>query len=286
MPAMVPDTSPPPPRMPLIPHGLSPRDLHRGLTLTPKSRGVRKPGGHATFKYTEHGACPGSVLPRYVCGVDPCPCFLGTPMRPGGGLGGRSGAWLGKGWHVEGLLGTRGGSWDSPACLGARSVCLGTSSGPGKVSVCKGVAVVIADPPANPGSGLGASPAHRGTGRLPEGDFGMFSLEARVAHKGKAGAVMSRAVCVGRQGTCAADGSGINRVATARLVWLSVPCRHTCQPALAFPSSQGASQTPLHILPAMFWLHHSCRFPHLQDHTGTGTGGMEASCAQNHAGHL
>lgn len=80
VPAVVPDTSPPPPRMPLVPHGLGPRDLRRGLTLTPKSRGVRKPGGHATFKYTEHRACPGSVLPRYVCGVDPCPCFLETPM--------------------------------------------------------------------------------------------------------------------------------------------------------------------------------------------------------------
>lgn len=77
MPAVVLDTSCPPLRMPLDPHVSSPRDLSRGLTLTPKSRGVWKWGDRAAFEYAEQGAFPGSVIPRYVCGVGPCPHFLG-----------------------------------------------------------------------------------------------------------------------------------------------------------------------------------------------------------------
>lgn len=75
---------------------------------------------------------------------------------------------------------------------------------------------------------------------------------------------------MGRQGSCAADGSGINRMVHDVLVGLWVPSRHTCHPDLAFPSSQQASQIPLHILPAVFWLHRSCRLPTLQEPTKGG----------------
>jgi len=58
-------------------------------------------------------------------------------------------------------------------------VCSGTSSGPSRVSVCEGLAVVRADPAADPGSGLRASPAHRGTGRLLEGVLGCLLWKPR-----------------------------------------------------------------------------------------------------------
>lgn len=138
--------------------------LNRGLSLAPSSPGM-------------------SV------GLVPALVSWDTNVTFCGGLGGGLGAWLSKRQRVEGLLGTCWGSWASPTCLGERSVRSGTSSDPGGVSVCEGVAVALADPPANSGSGLGAFPAHRSTGRLPGGDFGTFSLEARVAHKGKGGAV-------------------------------------------------------------------------------------------------
>lgn len=81
VPAVVPDTSsPPPPRVPLDPQGSSPRDLSQGPALTPKSGGVDA-GGHTAFKYSEHRAHPGSVLSPQVClWGQSLPLFLGTAI--------------------------------------------------------------------------------------------------------------------------------------------------------------------------------------------------------------
>lgn len=124
-----------------------------------------KQGDGAAFKYAERGAFPGSILPRYVRGVGPCPCFLGHRCDLVGSWerGGRGLGWA-RGSVLRALLGTCWGSWAFPICLGERSVCSGTSSGAGRVSACKGrggggVAVVLADPPAHPGSGFGVSSA-------------------------------------------------------------------------------------------------------------------------------
>lgn len=108
VPAVVPDTSsPPPPRVPLDPQGSSPRDLSQGPALTPKSEGVDA-GGHTAFKYSEHRAHPGSVLSPQVClwGSVPAPISWDSHMT-WRGLEGGSGAWLARGSM---LLGTHGGS--------------------------------------------------------------------------------------------------------------------------------------------------------------------------------
>lgn len=59
----------------------------------------------------------------------------------------------------------------------------------------------------------------------------MFSLEARMAHKG-------------RQGSGAADGSDINRVAPAGLAEPSVLCRRTVVLLCLSQALQGGFQNP------------------------------------------
>lgn len=158
----------------------------------------------------------------------------------------------GKGKHVEGLLGTRGRSRASLACFGLRSICSETSSDPGGVSACEEIAVVFADPSANPGM----SPLRRGTGRLPGGDFGMFSLEARMAHEGKAGAVVPLELSVW-------EGRGaVMQMAPTSAGWHLPAWQNPRSFAGILPClSRGASRIPLHILPAMFRLHRGSGSP-------------------------
>lgn len=105
------------------------------------------------------GLSPALSSPGMSMGWVPAPVSWDTGVTWWGGWEGDRGLGWARGSVLRALLGTCWGRWASPACLGERSVCSGTSSGAGRVSACKGVAVVLADPPANPGSGLGVSPA-------------------------------------------------------------------------------------------------------------------------------
>lgn len=91
----------------------------------------------------------------------------------------------------------------------------------------------------------------------------MFSLEARMAHKG-------------RQGSGAADDCDINRVAPAGLAEPSILCRHS---VVLLCLSEAASKPPLHILPTTFRLHRSVGSPACRILPEE-----EPSCAQNPAG--
>lgn len=96
--------------MPLDPQGSSTRDLGQGPALTPKSGGVWRQGDTlpSTTLNTELTLALSS-LPRYVYGVSPCPYFLGQRYDlEGAGRGIKDVA--GKGKHIEGSLGTHGGS--------------------------------------------------------------------------------------------------------------------------------------------------------------------------------
>lgn len=179
----------------------------------------------------------------------------------------------GKGKHVAGD--PRGKLRFS--CLFWVEICLlGDKQCPGGVSVCKGMALVFADPSANPGSGCLLST--EAPAACQEGILGYFVWKPRWLRRARQELSCPRALCVGRQGSGAADGSDINRVAPAGLAEPSILCRHTVVLLCLSQAAQGASKIPFHILPPMFRLHHSSGSPTCRILP------EEASCAQNPTG--
>lgn len=253
--------------MPLDSHGPSPCDLSRGLTPTPKSRGVRKGGDRAAFKYTEHVAFPGSILLRYVCGVGPCPSFLGHQCQLVGGWEGGQGLGWARGSMLRACWGPAGGAGFLPPVWGRDLFAQGQAVAPAGFLCVRGQQSCLQIPLLIPGQGSGRVLPTEALAGCREGILGCFlwkpgwltrarqelSYTELSAWEGK-GAVLQTALA-SWDGTCWVGGA---------------LGRRTCQPPLAFPSSQRASQIPLHILPAMFLLHHSCRLPNVQDHTGRG----------------